>query len=121
MHKVQALCCDTRASNTGRLNGACFLLEQLMERDLLYLPCQHHIFQLVLRSEFDLKLSLATFGTDVLILKKFQETWLKIDATKSDFGVLDTSLKAAYQHLKEEAVPICVKSLNKNVGNTTGS
>ena len=26
--KVQILCCDTTASNTGRLNGACVLLEQ---------------------------------------------------------------------------------------------
>ena len=84
-----------------------------MERDLLHLSCQHHIFQYVLRSVFDLKLSLATSGTDVLNLKKFQETWHKIDATKSDFGVIDTSLKAAYQHIKEDTVPFCIKSLNK--------
>ena len=66
-NKVQALCCDTTALNTGRLNGVCFLLEH----DLLYLPCQHHIFELVLRSVFDLKLSLATSGPDVPIFKNF--------------------------------------------------
>ena len=36
--KVQAMCSDTAASNTGRISGACILLEQLMDRDLLYLP-----------------------------------------------------------------------------------
>ena len=26
--KIQALCCDTTASNTGRINGACINLEK---------------------------------------------------------------------------------------------
>ena len=30
--KAQIMCCDTTASNTGRLNGACVLLEQRLER-----------------------------------------------------------------------------------------
>lgn len=32
--QVQVLCCDTTASNTGRLNGACILLEQELNRNL---------------------------------------------------------------------------------------
>ena len=28
--KIQALCCDTTASNTGRINGACINLEKLL-------------------------------------------------------------------------------------------
>ena len=40
---IQALCFDTTASNTGRINGACTKLEEMFERDLLYLPCKHHI------------------------------------------------------------------------------
>lgn len=50
---VQALCCDTTASNTGRLNGACVLLEQKLGRDLLYLPCRHHIYEIILRGVFE--------------------------------------------------------------------
>ncbi|KAL4135150.1 hypothetical protein QTP88_006793 [Uroleucon formosanum] len=52
---VKAICCDTTASNTGRLNGACVLLEQLLEKDLLYLPCRHHISEVILKSVFDVK------------------------------------------------------------------
>ena len=73
-----------------------------MEHDLLYLPCRYHIIELALRSVINLKLSLATSGPNVLIFKRFQETWPKIDATKFDFRVIDPSLKAAIQHTKEE-------------------
>lgn len=54
MNKIQALCCDTTASNTGRINGACTNLETYFGRDLLYLPCRHHILELVLKSCFDI-------------------------------------------------------------------
>jgi adenylate/nucleoside-diphosphate kinase len=32
-NKVQTLCCDTMASNTGWLNGACIILKQLIGRN----------------------------------------------------------------------------------------
>lgn len=56
--KIKALCCDTTASNTGHLKDACIILEQMLERDLLYLPCRHHIFEIILKSIFDEKITL---------------------------------------------------------------
>lgn len=44
---IRAACFDTTASNTGRRSGACHLLEQLLQKSLLYLPCRHHILELV--------------------------------------------------------------------------
>lgn len=76
--KIQALCCDTTASNTGRVNGACTNLEKLFNRDLLYLPCRHHIFELVLRSCFD-SLMDATSGPDMALFKRFRDNWAKIN------------------------------------------
>lgn len=46
--KVQIMYCDTTASNTGRFSGACAILEQTLERELLLFAC-HHIYELVLR------------------------------------------------------------------------
>lgn len=80
--KIEALCCDTTASNTGRVNGACTNLEKLFNRDLLYLPCRHHIFELVLRSCFD-KLMGATSGPNMALFQRFRETWTKLD--KDDY------------------------------------
>jgi hypothetical protein len=76
--KIQALCCDTTASNTGRINGACINLEKMFNRDLLYFPCRHHIFELVLRSCFDTLMG-TTSGPDMLLFKRFKETWTKLD------------------------------------------
>lgn len=50
--KVHIMCCDTTASNTGRLNGACVLLEQKLDRELLLFACRHHVYELVLKSVF---------------------------------------------------------------------
>ena len=41
------MCFDTTSSNTGHRAGACILLEQKLERDLLYLACWHHIMELI--------------------------------------------------------------------------
>ncbi|KAL4103442.1 hypothetical protein QTP88_018819 [Uroleucon formosanum] len=83
---VKAICCDTTASNTGRLNGACVLLEQLLEKDLLYLPCRHHISEVILKSVFDVKFG-STSGPNVPIFKRFKEYWSKIDTTKFKSGI----------------------------------
>ena len=40
--KVQVMCCDTTAFNTGRLNGPCVLLEQKLVRKLLLFACRHY-------------------------------------------------------------------------------
>ncbi|KAF2891613.1 hypothetical protein ILUMI_14560 [Ignelater luminosus] len=46
--QVQAFVFDTTSSNTGRFNGACTLLEMKLGRNILFLACRHHIFELVL-------------------------------------------------------------------------
>ncbi|XP_050531470.1 uncharacterized protein LOC126900072 [Daktulosphaira vitifoliae] len=71
-NKIQALCCDTTASNTGRLNDACILLKQLLERNVLYLPCRRHILELVLKNVFKVKLNLCTTGPVVSIFKNLK-------------------------------------------------
>lgn len=71
INKLQNVFCDTTASNTGRLNGAYILLEQLIGQNLLYLPCRRQIFELVLRSVFEVKLKINTIGPDVPFFKKF--------------------------------------------------
>src|SRR6218665_3067502 len=38
--RVSAMCFDTTASSTGHRNGACVLLEQKLEKDLLHLACR---------------------------------------------------------------------------------
>lgn len=47
-HCIAALSFDTTATNTGRKNGVAVQLEEKMGRPLIWLPCRHHIAELVL-------------------------------------------------------------------------
>lgn len=51
VNKSQAACFDTTAANTGASKGAAVLPEKMLKRDLLYLPCRHHIGEIILREE----------------------------------------------------------------------
>ncbi|CAH0558591.1 unnamed protein product [Brassicogethes aeneus] len=53
---IKVLCCDTTPANLGPNKGAAVILEQLLEENLLYLPCRHHMFELVLKDVFELKI-----------------------------------------------------------------
>lgn len=70
--KVVVLCCDTTSWNMGQVNGASTLLQQMLEKDLLYFPCRHHIFEIVLKSVFDLKISDSSVP-NVLLFQRFDQ------------------------------------------------
>lgn len=53
---IKALCCDTTNANLGCKGRAAVLLEQMLETDLLWVPCRHHTYELVLTSASILKL-----------------------------------------------------------------
>ncbi|XP_075213850.1 uncharacterized protein LOC142320058 [Lycorma delicatula] len=71
-NKTRALCCDTTASNTSRIHGACKNLERLFNRGLLYLSCRHHIFELVLKSSPDVRSTILGFLEHHLSMQKQQ-------------------------------------------------
>jgi len=100
--KVEALCCDTTASNTGRLNGAMVLIEQKLNKDLLYLPCRHHIYELILRSVFECKLPQITSSPDIPLFKKFQKNWNNVNNTNYMSGMEDSECCTALEDVKEE-------------------
>ncbi|GBP22026.1 hypothetical protein EVAR_18667_1 [Eumeta japonica] len=78
--KVKCMCFDTTAVNSGLRNGACILLEQKMEKDMLWLACRHHILEIVLEAVVSTTLS-SSSGPDILIFKRFKNYWSKIDQT----------------------------------------
>ena len=50
--QLQAMCCDTTSSNTGRLNGTCINTEQSLNKQLLFLTCRHHMLKLIIGAVF---------------------------------------------------------------------
>lgn len=92
LEAVKAICCDTTASNLGTMHGAATLIEQMLGRDLLFLPCRHHIFELVLKAAFDVKMP-SSSGPNVPIFKRFKESWGHSDQSKYKSGIETESVK----------------------------
>ncbi|XP_039315242.1 uncharacterized protein LOC120359881 isoform X1 [Solenopsis invicta] len=107
---VQAVVFDTTASNTGRLKGACYLLEQKLDRDILFLACRHHIFEIVLQGVFDEIQLFPSKGPDVPLFKRFKNTWKDIDQTQYLTWLSDASVR---EMLKDDANEILLYAKKK--------
>lgn len=75
--KTQAFVFDTTAANSGRLNGACILLEQKLSREILFLACRHHIYEIMLASAFEEAKLTTQSGPDIPIFKRLKKTGIK--------------------------------------------
>ena len=98
--KIVGICFDTTASNTGRMKGACTLIEKQLGKNLLYLACRHHILEVVLRSVIEHKMG-STTGPRPEIFKRFQMHWSNIDQSKYIEGVQDDSVKSSVKDFEE--------------------
>ncbi|KAE9521836.1 hypothetical protein AGLY_017771 [Aphis glycines] len=112
---IQALCCDTTASNMGRIKGASVLLEYLLQRNILYVPCRHHIFEIVLRSVFEVKFGITTSGPDVPILKQFREFWSNVNTTNFEPGIKNEYVEKLLHNVSTEIIKFCISYLNKKL------
>ena len=45
VEQVFAICCDTTASNTGVHKGAIQILTKILDRQVLWIMCRHHIYE----------------------------------------------------------------------------
>ena len=80
--KVQGLVFDTTSSNTGLHLGTCTLIEKALKRELIWIACRHHVFEVMLFNVFSATVA-PTSGPD--IFKRFQKKWPIIN--KSSFEV----------------------------------
>jgi hypothetical protein len=104
--KVKGMCFDTTASNTGRKNGACVLLEQKMEKDLLWFPCRHHITELILEAAVSPTLQPSS-GPDIQLFKRFKTNWKMLDLTTFD------RLENYPQQEKEKIIAFASRQMNE--------
>ena len=98
---VQALCFDTTSSNTGRINGACVIIEQLLGRDLLYLACRHHVLELIAGAAFK-KVLPSSSSPNAQLFKRFKENWEFIDQDKFEDASTDEVATSGIEHVREE-------------------
>ena len=90
--KVVASGFDTTSSNTGVHKGGCVILQRLLGRQILWLPCRHHIHELLLRGAFH-----EVFGgskaPNVALFKILKEPskWNSLDLSNIQFPTIPPS------------------------------
>lgn len=117
IEKIQAVCFDTTAANTGSENGAAVLLERKIGRDLLYLPCRHHIFEIVLREVFlRMVFNSTTVGPNIPLFERLKKEWNNLDQTFFNIGTTDDIVKRHINpRMAEEIKHFCFDQLAKNI------
>lgn len=114
LQNVQGFVFDTTASNTGRLNGACILLEHKLGRDILYLACRHHVFEIILQSVFVGSKFSPSSGPDIPLFKRFKNHWATIDTSKFSIWSTDSKANIILNDVRDE---ILIFAQNKLLGN----
>lgn len=108
---VQAICFDTTATNTGIVQGAAAILENMLKRILLWLPCRHHIYEIILKAVFTLKVNPSS-GPSVTIFDRFKDEWPNIDKKKYKSGMADSDVKHHINDaMAKEIMEFCFRQL----------
>lgn len=81
--KIIGMCFDTTSTNTGGKNGACTILEQKLNKNLLYFACRHHVLELVLKAAFEVCFDVSQ-SPNILLFEKFKSEWDHINFSKSN-------------------------------------
>ena len=75
---IIACCFDTTSSNSGINSGSCVLLQQLLNRQFLWLACRHHIPELILKAAFQSLFGKTTSPVETLF-STFKSSWKSLD------------------------------------------
>ena len=107
---IRAMCFDTTSSNTGRIAGACVLLEQKLEKELLSLACRHHVMELIIGAVFQVCMG-ATSSPEVPLFKRFQQYWGFIDTAKYEPGIAADDVASLVEDIKQDTIDYANKHL----------
>ncbi|KAK2716028.1 hypothetical protein QYM36_010560, partial [Artemia franciscana] len=110
---IRAMCFDTTSSNTGRISGACVLLEQKLGKELLSLACRHHIMELVIGAAFRVCMG-STSSPKVPLFKRFQDYWRFIDTDKYETGIAADDVARLVDDIKQSTIDFANKHLEQS-------
>lgn len=76
------------------------------------LACRHHVYEVILRSVFELKFG-ETTGPNVLLFKEYLGKWDEIDQTKYKLGIQDSIVKRTLCNISCEIIKFCKNKLKE--------
>ena len=91
---------DTTVANTGLTLGACAFLERTLGREVAWIACRHHVFEIVLAHVFIAVMG-SSDGPNVSVFKRFQAHWPCID--QSNVSRIDDNVFNGVEEMKGAA------------------
>ena len=104
---IKYLCFDSTSSNTGLKKGACTLIEQKLERPLLYLACRHHILEVLLECMFNNCFG-SSSGPEIRLCQRFKSEWANINQEQFQNNYFEVDLQT-----KQEVTSFCLSKLEE--------
>ena len=107
---------DTTASNSGFHGGATVLIEKKLGRNLLFLPCRHHILEIVLADVFQ-SLFRRSNGPEIPLFKRFKGIWPSINHDRPEDGLLNektATILDGHEFLKTAALQYAMEVVNQD-------
>ena len=101
-----AMCFDTTASNTGKFNGACILLEALLNHPCLWTACRHHVHEAILAHVF--KCLGNSSNPQITIFVLLKRKWPSLD-----FAADTTHINTLFFQMASEDMSSAYKTLHK--------
>ena len=80
--RVKGMCFDTTAVNTGIRGGVCVRIENILDHQLLYFACRHHVLELVLEAVYSSSVDEASRGPDITLFQTFRDCWPHFNFTQ---------------------------------------
>ena len=99
--KAEAVVFDTTSSNSGKWRGSVALLEELLQRVLLWLACRHHVSELCIKHAHEAVRGPSS-GPDDPLFKRFKERFGFI--AHEDWNVWNWPNDDDWRHQKAEQV-----------------
>lgn len=76
----------------GDENGAAVYIEKALNKKLIWFPCRHHIYELVLKSVAEVVWPVSC-GPSPAVFNRFKREWSTIDQSQYETGMDDQSVK----------------------------
>ena len=90
---------DTTVSHNGLKSGACLLLEQKLNRELISLARRHHIHELIIAKVFDAAMGPSN-GPNIKLFQRFASAWETIDKSDYKSAMDDASVVTELEPMK---------------------
>ena len=78
---IRCMVFDTTSSNTGRIQGAATRIKVLMDNNLMWPACRHHVFEMILEAAWNVQFE-ESHSKDNLYFRDLQSKWTVIDKSE---------------------------------------